>query len=176
MSIKSTSKLREVNGIDLLPAAQQVHIKGEIAVYEVPWLNHVVNDEQENFLLKWSDTDHVLDRWMFYRVPEARLLNFLKETVSIRDLILENPDGFVLFLDYEIQGGSQPARVVKVHTDNIPTDYLPDGDSYYVKGDFMYTAYCEELRQQIEARSTPKRPYKIQPDTSPSVLNEPPNE
>jgi hypothetical protein len=104
------------------------------------------------------------------------LLGFLNEQVNSLDLILENPDGHVFFLDYGKNGGEKPVSAIKVEIAAIPKDYLPSGDSYFEKGDFMNTAYCEQLRQQLEARLTSNQLYKIQPEASPAVLNEPPTE
>jgi hypothetical protein len=176
MSHLAKFELRALKGIDISPTALRVEVKGEILIYEAPLLEHVVNDSGEDFLLKWSDTNRKIDRWMLYRTPPSSLLDFFNKKVNQRDLINNNPDGFVLFLDYEIQGGGQPVRVTKTNTGDIPPGYLPFENSYYEKGGFMYYEYCEQLRQQLETALALKRPYKIQPETSPAVLNEPPGE
>ena len=176
MSHLAKPELRALQGIDISPKTLKVEVKGEILIYEAPLLEHVVNDSGEDFLLKWSDTDQKVDRWMLYRTPPSSLLDFFNKKVNLRDLINHNPDGFVLFLDYEIDGGSQPVRITKTKTGDIPPGYLPFEDSYYEKGDFMYYEYCEVLRQQLEAHLTSNQLYKIRPEASPAVLNEPPSE
>lgn len=169
-------KLREIIGIEVDLGEAEVTELGAILVYEAPLIEHVQNVNGEDCLLKWSDRDSNFDRWMLYRVPPSRLLDFFNEEVNLRDLILENPDDFVLFFDYESKGSPKPVKVTKVKTKDIPKWYLPFEESYYKKNDFMYYEYCEQLRQQLEARLSPKSPYKIQPESSPSVLNEPPAE
>ncbi len=169
-------KLHEISGIQLDPAEAEVTELGAILVYEAPLIEHVLNAKGEDCLLKWSDRDSRYDRWMLYRVPPPRLLDFFNQAVNLRDLILENPDGFALFFDYESQGIPKPVRVTKVKTADIPRSYLPFEESYYKKDDFMYYEYCEQLRQQLETALAPKRAYKIQPETSPSILNEPSGE
>jgi hypothetical protein len=176
MSHLAKLELRPLKGIDIPPTTIMVEVKGEILIYEAPLIEHVVNDRGEDFLLKWSDTDQEVDRWMLYRTPPSSLLDFFNKKVNLRDLINNNPDGFVLFLEYEIQGGGQPVRVTKTNTGEIPPGYLPFEDSYYDKGGFMYYEYCEQLRQQLEARLTSNQLYKIRPEPSPTVLNEPPTE
>jgi hypothetical protein len=165
-----------INGASIAPESLNINVQGVLQALEGPWLEHALDKQHNHFLLQWSGRDSQHDRWMLYRVPPVRLLDFLNERVNSLDLILENPDGFVLFLDFGANGRGKPVGAIKARTVDIPKDYLPSADSYFEKGDFMNTPYCEQLRQQLEARLTSNQLYKIRPEPSPTVLNEPPTE
>ncbi len=94
-----------------------------------PILSLYVSDG-DYYLYCWTDCDEGFNRWMIFRVTYGQLRGYVDGKISLLKVLMDNPDGFVRFADYDGKG-IFPAQTVAISVMNIPADYLPENDSFF---------------------------------------------
>lgn len=112
------------------------------------------------YLFSWTDCDDISNRWMIFRVTLEQLRCYVDGKITFLDVILNNPDGFVRFADYNTSGqGEFPSRTLSMSVDDIPVDYLPEDDSFFTFG------VSDELRDILLSKhyyvSVPKKEQNL---------------
>lgn len=79
--------------------------------------------EKSRFLRLWVDREDGVDRWMFARVKQTRILRYLFGAEDLRGIFRGSSDGYVFFED-RCKGETVNAWVVPA--DRIHSSYLPD--------------------------------------------------
>jgi hypothetical protein len=101
----------------------------DLIFFEGPLLSHYVSDKGDDYLFYWVDKDDNDNRWIVLRVNLQSLQKYMAKDMSLRELI-ENPnDGYLYLVDVDNQIRYHDVKLVQ--PSNLPTDYLPDTDSYY---------------------------------------------
>ena len=118
---------------------------GEFLYYEGPLISHFVNLRNEDFIMKWCGKDHQFNRWLLYKTNYGLLHRFFEGEIGDMELVLQNPDGHVFFID--IDNDIHWKNTVKVEIANIPVQYLPTPTAFYGPGDFE--PYGENLRTYL---------------------------
>ena len=98
------------------------------------------------YLFCWADCDDDNNRWMIFRVGFESLRSYIYGKQTLLCLLTNNPDGFVRFADY-CGKGDFPTTTQSLPTKDIPTDYLPEDDSYFA---FEIT---DEIRKIVSPNS-----------------------
>ncbi len=144
---------------------------GDFLYHEGPLLSHWVNEKDEHYLMAWCDQDEIYNRWMVYKTTVTLLRKFFEEGYTLRDLILNNPDGFVFFVD--IDNNIDWKRAFKVKTDCIGEGYLPGNASFFEDNGFEPYAY--QLKSDFAIQfSKPEKKYKPIAELETSLAMEPP--
>ena len=121
-----------INGFSL-PFDYAALKKAADLIYEGgPILSLYVLDS-DYYLFCWADCDNDRNRWMIFRSTLEKLRSYINGKVSLLHLLMNNPDGFARFADYD-GVGEFPVRVVAVSVKEIPEDYLPAEDSLFTFG------------------------------------------
>lgn len=99
-----------------------------IEAYDGPLLVLHRNNANERFLELWLERDKARNRWFLFRTTELALaeFEFLKRT--LRDLLLEAPDGYGFVREKE---NGNLVQVAMLAIAELPNRYLPTDDSYH---------------------------------------------
>jgi hypothetical protein len=81
------------------------------------------------FVQIWFDLEDDVTRWLLVRTTSVNVSQFLARWLSLRDLILQAPDGFVYVVDYD--DNDQPHRVFLADPLTLPADELPTTESLH---------------------------------------------
>lgn len=108
-------RLERVRTLEYFEGERLVELRSEVGE---PWLK------------MWFDADREsgTTRWFYIRMADVRVSRFLAGRDSLREVLLGALDGFVYAIDSH---GDRLVRTAILPTGEIPTDQLPDDDSYY---------------------------------------------
>ena len=159
--------MEKLKGIEVNLPEEKFNWQGDFLWYDGPLFSHFKYDENDDYFMLWKDHDEKYHRWILYRTPSESLIAYFKKETSDVELILNNPDGFVFFVDVD----SKWSRVTKVKVEDIPEIYLPDPKAYFnfAKND----NYAIKLKDKILSLKGKEIKYlepKVQP---PSLVSEP---
>ena len=115
-------------------------------IYEGGPLLTLYQSADDYYLFCWTDCDNNDNRWMIFRVSFETLRNYIYGKETLLNLLLNNPDGFVRFADYS-GNGSFPMVTNSLPIKDIPSDYLPETDSYFT------FAITDEIRKIVSPNS-----------------------
>lgn len=146
MTIQDKNKLIELKGVQLPKFQFSLKKMGNFLYHEGPILSHLINENNEDFLMKWCDKDEICNRWMIFRTPSKILHEYFHQKINMREMILKNPDSFVYFVDIDNKINWQPIFLVSV--DQIPEDYLPYETSFFNTTSF--DSYTLQLKSKID--------------------------
>ena len=159
-------KMPDPIGQPIDPSRLQFQFLGDLLYHEGPFISHLTNQKNENFFLAWCDKDNMHHRWMLYKTTVPLLRSFFEKRRTLRDLILDNPDGHVLLID--IDGHIDWKKAFRVQVADLDPDYLPgDGSGYDETG---FEPYLYELKRRIGQEGNG---YGINEETSAAVVMEP---
>ncbi|MEK7255874.1 MAG: DUF6575 domain-containing protein [Bacteroidota bacterium] len=144
---------------------------GDFLFYEAPLLSHLVNQHDEDFLMQWCGNDATYQRWLLYKTSYHLLYQYFKGNLTDLDLLRNNPDGFAYIVDIDRNGEWQ--RVFVVAVEDIPMEYLPNGEITYDPGDFQ--PYTEELHCYLELHFSRQRKLYKKPESTVALAAEPPS-
>lgn len=142
---------------------------GVFLFHEGPIQSHFINDKDEDFLFFWADVNEQVNRWMVVKSNPALLQHFFTKKINTLDLIEQNPDGFVYFIDTDNLG--KWTNIQLVSNLNIPKTYYPSDDSYYLAD--HYEAYAQELAAYLAHYFSRKEKLYITDDEGLAVVQEP---
>jgi hypothetical protein len=171
MEAKKDKSLPELKGNSFPP--ETIHMKelGDFLFHEGPFLTHCINEKNEDYLMAWCGHDDTFNRWMLYKTPTHLLRKFFEEGYTLRELILNNPDGFVFFVDINNDIDWKRACLVKV--EDIEDGYLPGNASNFE--DKGFEPYAYQLKSDLEHQfSKPVKRYQPIVELEPSLAMEPP--
>jgi len=142
---------------------------GDFLFHEGPIQSHFINDKDEDFLFFWADVDEQLNRWMVVKSNPSLLQQFFTKELNSVDLIKQNPDGFVYFLDADSSG--EWINLQLVSNLNIPKNYFPSDDSYYLAD--HYEDYAQELAAYLAHYFARRKKRYVNMEASLATANEP---
>ena len=119
---------------------------GDLLFHEGPLISHVVNQKNEDFIMTWCGADNEYNRWMLYKSTFLLLHQFFQGILTLRDLILNNPDGFVYFVD--IDDNIDWKKACKINVQHIDPGFLPGKYSTYEESGFE--PYALQLKTYLD--------------------------
>ena len=102
-------------------------------IYESGPILTLYTSVEDFYLFCWADCDESFNRWMIFRTSFEKIHEYVDGKVSLLCLVEDNPDGFVRFADYSGKGDF-PTQTLALSNENIPSDYLPESDSFFTFG------------------------------------------
>jgi len=139
-------ELQELSGIRFPPEKLSLRKLGNFLYHEGPLLSHLINEKNEDFLMLWCDVDKTYNRWLLSKTNYFLLNQYFQENVTLRDLIISNPDGFVYFVDIDNNIDWKRAFIVPI--ESIDDDYLPGEGSGFAETGFE--PYAHQLKSYLE--------------------------
>ncbi len=144
---------------------------GDLLYYEGPLFSHLVNEKNEDFLMKWCGQHGQFNRWLLVKTNEEILYRYFKREIADIDLFLKNPDGFAYVID--IDNDIEWRSILLTAVADLPEEYLPERDAFYEPVGFE--PYAEKLHAYLDLHlARQNRPYKI-PETPAMIAAEPPS-
>ena len=121
--------MNTLNGLELPFDFKKMKKEADLIYEGGPILSLYVSDG-DYYLYCWTDCDDVFNRWMIFRVTYGQLREYIDGKISLLKVLMDNPDGFVRFADYD---GKKvfPTQIIAISTANISPDYLPEKDSFF---------------------------------------------
>lgn len=105
-----------------------IHVSDLIYV-DGPLLSDYVNDRGEHYLFYWVDSDIKYNRWLVFRIDVTTIQDYLNKQISFYNVINSVNDGFVISVDIDNDLIYHNSKLMLLN--DIPSDYLPEMDSYY---------------------------------------------
>lgn len=101
----------------------------DLIEFEGPILVHYMN-EKSHALYYWVEGDSSVNRWLCFGVTLSELYDYLKQNISLYDLISnkEREAFYITDIDNELKYGN----FQMLNGYSIPEEYMPDKDSYYI--------------------------------------------
>ncbi len=162
----------QLKGIKLLISQEKYKVLGDLLSYEGPFFSHLADENNEDFLMMWCDKDEKHNRWILYRTNFELLHDYFNGKTSDVNLIRNNPDGFVYFIDIDKNIIWETATLVPVS--DVPADYLPEKNAHF--GTDGFDSYAYHLKDYLNLYFN--RRNKLYPSLSqptPATLHEPNN-
>ncbi len=100
-----------------------------ILYYDGPILSHVKNEDNEDYLAQWVDSNDSYHRWLIFKVEPIDLKGYLNGEVSLQDLILSPKNDFVFLTDLTDIGYT---NTIRLKAANLAEDYLPGSNLLYL--------------------------------------------
>ena len=100
--------------------------KRDLLYFDGPLLSEFRSSKGEIYLKYWCDCDEEFNRWMLFKIKEKDRLRLVLGEKSIYEVINNQPDSFVFFIDENINN----AILKMVISSNIPNSYIPEEDSF----------------------------------------------
>jgi len=96
---------------------------------EGPILSHFKSKNEIDILYLWVDNDENLNRWLIFETTPDSLANYLYKDITLRDLILNNKQEYLLLCD--LNDNLEFKRNSLVKKGSMPDTYLPTEKSYF---------------------------------------------
>lgn len=119
--------------------------KGDLITFNTPLLSHFCDEENRNYLLYWVDSNKKVNRWILFQIDGFNLIDYFKGKKSLKSLIQSKQYEIVYFVEFDNEIDID--KIILSKKTRIPTNYLPDKDSYYNEN--ISTEYSEELKNEI---------------------------
>jgi hypothetical protein len=100
----------------------------DLIYYDGPLLSHFVN-EHDNYLFYWVDLDDQYNRWLFYKVSEDSLQNYIDKKITLYEL-MNNLSNDIYSVD--IDNDINYCNVKQMSISEIDPEYLPETNSYII--------------------------------------------
>lgn len=107
---------------------------GVLFYHEYPSTIVYSNSEKIPFILEWVDTadDGITDIFLLFKTSKKLLDNFLNNSITHRDFILNSIEGYVLCFENEVQN---PLNIRFLGKEEVPNSYLPSEKLFFKKDD-----------------------------------------
>ncbi|MDJ1471582.1 hypothetical protein [Xanthocytophaga flava] len=96
-----------------------------------PLLSHFVSEGGEHYLFYWIEGDLLQNRWLVCRVRLEQLVKYTDRKLSLQNIFLAPPDGFLYSLETDNGSELQYRNVQILFPADIPARQLPPKDSLY---------------------------------------------
>ena len=108
---------------------------GTLLFKEYP-VTDVYLSENDPVIKEWVDCNEedTIDRYYYYSINRHLLLNFIEGSLSHRDLLLNNRDGYVILTE-ESKTKTLNQKVISIN--DLPSQYLPSQDTYVKKSEIV---------------------------------------
>ena len=138
--------------------------------HDGPLMRHLHSSDGKDYFIIWKDVDSIFNRWMLFKVDNNLLHRFFQGQIDARQMVLQNPDGFVHFVD--IDGDIEWKRTTRIPVHEIPEIYLPEKSVFYEKG--YFGDYGNQLQKTVGERIKNSKKKYAQPAPPTALVSEPP--
>jgi hypothetical protein len=121
--------MREIEGYKIDYDFSSFRKIADLIYFEGPFLSHYVSNKGDDYLFYWVDRDDSDNRWIVLRVSLANLQKYIGKIITLRELIEHPNDGYLYAVD--VNNDINYHNVKLVQPSALPTEYLPEADSYY---------------------------------------------
>ena len=128
----------------------------DILFLDEPILSHLKKGQKDYFLYLVESTE-ATDVFLLFELTEEKIYNYLTNSVSLRDLIVENHN-FIYLVEQDFEGNTVNSEVLEsyeVNNEYLPLadsllNYAPAEDSYYKSliEKFERRSYLNKLREK----------------------------
>lgn len=101
----------------------------DLVYFDGPLLALFKNERSDSYLYNWCDVDERSNRWLIFRVDDRNLNGFMSGKLSLQQLVLSPPDGFLVSADVDNEGLYHNLHLLEPR--DLPDDYVPAPDSFY---------------------------------------------
>lgn len=101
----------------------------DLVLFDGPILGLSENPSGEPYLHLWCDVDGHVNRWVVFRVSREQLTRYVDRRVTLRNLVLDPPDGFLYLADMTDDLSFEGVQIVQ--PSDLPDSYRPSQDSLY---------------------------------------------
>ena len=102
----------------------------DLIYFDGPLLSHYTSEKGDNYLYYWVDVDDICNRWLIIRTDIFSIQRYLDKKIPLHSIISDPNDGFVYAVDIDSNAVYHNVKAVKIK--DLPENYLPSLDSYYV--------------------------------------------
>lgn len=102
---------------------------GHLIYCEGPLLSHYESKAGDHYLVCWVDTDEQFNRWLIVRVSIDSLRQYVRKEITLLHILNHPADGLVWVTDIDNEEVQHNTQVLA--PSELPTDYLPEKDSFY---------------------------------------------
>jgi hypothetical protein len=118
-------KGQKISGLPFSPLKKVA----DLVYFDGPLLALFKNERSDSYLYNWCDVDERSNRWLIFRVDDRNLNGFMSGKLSLQQLVLSPPDGFLVSADVDNEGLYHNLHLLKPQ--DLPDDYVPAQDSFY---------------------------------------------
>ncbi len=136
--------MNDINAVKINHFDFTLSKKDDLIFHEGPILTHFTNEYGWDFFMYWCDNDAEFNRWLLFRIDNLLLKDFFLRKKSLRQLILNNRQGFVYLIDINENIEYTNKKILSIN--EIPIDYLPSINSFF--DEFHYEEYAKILRKE----------------------------
>lgn len=149
----------EVNGIKIekLPFDGMILINELMSFEGVPMITHYRDNKDNDLIGYWVDFDDNKVRWIYTKITKRELFEYLLGGKSLRDLFLKIKSDYIFLTDYGIRKNID--SVIMINSDNIPDEYLPKEESYYLEDLPEY--YSDFLKEYVYINKLREKSYIV---------------
>lgn len=101
----------------------------DLVYFDGPLLALFKNEHGDSYLYHWCDVDDSNNRWLIFRVDDRDLNRFMSSKLSLHQLVLNPPDGFLVSAD--VDNDRHYHNLHLLTPQDLPDDYVPESDSLY---------------------------------------------
>lgn len=101
----------------------------DLLYFDGPLLSLYRNNEGENLLYYWCDSNASCNRWLVFKISDKSLECYLKGKESLNVLVSTPKDGFLYCLDLDKEAEQRHAWIVSPK--QLPPSYIPGEQSFY---------------------------------------------
>ncbi|MBO9565529.1 MAG: hypothetical protein J7621_22320 [Niastella sp.] len=144
--------------IAALPFAGLDLVEELLAFEGTPTLLHLRDKEHDDVIAFWVDFDSAGNRWLYGKVDKAELFDYLIRRKSLRSLLTTIHSEFLFLADSYKDDKPGSVRMIKAR--DLPEEYLPTGDSYYIE-DEMPAYYVDYLTEYNYIHKLREKSYVV---------------
>lgn len=101
----------------------------DLQYYDGPILSHFIDERENNYLYYWVDFNTDCNRWLVWKISINQLYSYIHNKMSLLDILQAPNKDFVYSVDIDRE--LNYTAVWAIELDQIPSDYLPDYDSFF---------------------------------------------
>lgn len=105
----------------------------DLIYYEGSLLSLGVDKDNKKHMTLWCDNNLTVNRWIIFKVSDNDYAQYIEKRITLKELILKEKSVIFYEIFSDNNGAFEERNFIEVEVKNIPNDYVPHKDSYYVK-------------------------------------------
>jgi len=141
--------MHALNGAGITNSSLTQAVKvADLVYFDGPIVCLYRNEQRENLLYSWVDSDDECQRWIVTRVSDVQLDDYVNKKSPLAALIAGPKDQFLYVADIDKHGRYRSVTIVS--PGGLPPEYVPADDSYYDDEPMLSESAPREERIPIE--------------------------
>lgn len=100
-----------------------------ILFHDGPFLSHVQDEDEINYLGLWVDDNKSSNRWLVFKVDPIDLKGYLDGNTPLRDLVLSPKNDFIFLTD---MSKGEYINTIMLKPSHLVADYIPEPELFYL--------------------------------------------